>query len=155
MSVPIFAVQPISLESLFKKILATTTCVGLPFVSSKPCSQQLIRSPKSKRLPLAKNKLDDVLQLMDDGKISITKENISKLKYVAKSGTCSDHQSLVAVSLACILPTRRFSQAHKLEHRYRQMERSRLQERLLDLYARLLDFHTTSRQDMWLFIPHG
>lgn len=96
MSVPVVAVHPISLKRLSRIISTTTTCIGSPFVSSKSCSQQLIRSPKSKRLPMAKDKLDNVLQSMDEDIISLTKENISKLKYVAKSCTCSEHQPLSA-----------------------------------------------------------
>ena len=96
MSLPVFAVHPISLRELAKIILTTPTCIGSPFASSTSCSQPLIRSPSSKRLPNAKEKLDCILRSVKDDIVAITKDNISNLKYIAKSCTCSDHQKLSA-----------------------------------------------------------
>ena len=96
MSVPVLAVHPISLTEVSKIILTTQRCIGSPFAGSNSCSQPLSRSPGSKRLPNAKEKLVRILGSMKDDIIAITEENISSLKYIAKSCTCSDHQKLSA-----------------------------------------------------------
>lgn len=94
MSAPIPPVYPISLKHLDRIISTTTTCIGSPFTSPEQCSQRLIRSPNVKRRSSAKDKLGEIIQSMDEDIIAITKENISKLKSIAKPCICSDHQAL-------------------------------------------------------------
>ncbi|KAL8788177.1 MAG: hypothetical protein Q9213_001816 [Squamulea squamosa] len=116
MSIPIPDVSPISLEDLFRAVSTTTitTCIGSPFASRRSCSQQLTSSPQSKRLPNAKNKLEDIHQSVDEGFIAVTEENTRNLKYIAKSFTCSDHKALSDDFAYHWLASSRWGSSHSL-----------------------------------------
>ncbi|KAL8943823.1 MAG: hypothetical protein Q9216_000816 [Gyalolechia sp. 2 TL-2023] len=94
-SVP--SVYPISLKDLGRIISTMNTCIGSPFTSLSSCSQPLVTTPKARSLSIAEDKLGDVIRSMnetDGDVIAITKENIDKLKYIARTCTCSDHRLL-------------------------------------------------------------
>lgn len=92
MSVSVPPAYPITLQQLNKIILTTNTCIGSPFITSKSCSQPLIRSPNAKSLSSVKDELEDILNSMNGDVIAITTKTISTLKKIAKSCTCDDHQ---------------------------------------------------------------